>query len=100
MTIHHGRWTRIFPATFPPMLEATDIVRTALFEALIIAAPILGAGVLVGLVISLLQALTQVQEQTLTFVPKIVVMALVIALLLAWIVERLVAFAGAMFTLG
>jgi flagellar biosynthetic protein FliQ len=82
------------------MLDSLDIVRAALFETLIIAAPILGAGLLVGLTISLLQAVTQVQEQTLSFVPKIIVMILVAVVLLAWISDRMLAFAGAMFTLS
>ncbi len=56
--------------------EAVDIARTALLQALIIAVPILGAGLLVGLIVSLFQAVTQIQEQTLTFVPKIIVMIL------------------------
>ncbi len=78
--------------------DAIDVVRTALLEALLIAAPILGAGLIVGLMISLLQAVTQIQEQTLTFVPKIVVMILVAVMLLNWIVIRLSDFAIAMFT--
>jgi flagellar biosynthetic protein FliQ len=81
------------------MFDTLDTVRAALLETLIISAPILGAGLLVGLIISLLQAVTQVQEQTLSFVPKIVVMILVAVILLAWIAERMLAFAGAMFTL-
>jgi len=78
--------------------DALDIVRQALLEALILAAPILGAGLLVGLTISLFQAVTQIQEQTLSFVPKIVVMIVVAALLLGWIAVRLMDFATSMFT--
>ena len=50
--------------------------------------PILGSGLLIGLIISLFQAVTQIQEQTLTFVPKIVVMILVAVVLLGWIAAR------------
>ena len=78
-------------------LDAVDIVRTALLQALKLALPILGAGLLVGLLISLFQAVTQIQEQTLTFVPKIVVMLLVAVFLLGWIVIQLTEFAAAMF---
>ena len=78
-------------------LDAVDIVRTALLQALKLALPILGAGLLVGLLISLFQAVTQIQEQTLTFVPKIVVMLLVSVFLLGWIVIQLTEFAAAMF---
>ncbi len=79
-------------------IDSIDIVRTALLEALFIAAPILGAGLFVGLLISLFQAVTQIQEQTLTFVPKIIVMILVAVLLLGWITSRLGDFAVEMFT--
>ena len=75
-----------------------DTVKTALMQALILALPILGAGLVVGLCVSLFQAVTQIQEQTLTFVPKIVVMILVAIALLGWISQRLGDFAIEMFT--
>ena len=78
-------------------LDSVDIVRTALLQALKLALPILGSGLLVGLVISLFQAVTQIQEQTLTFVPKIVAMLLVAVYLLGWIVVQLTEFAAEMF---
>ena len=62
--------------------DPVDVARIALMQALIIAVPILGAGLIVGLLISLFQAVTQIQEQTLTFVPKIIVMILVAVVLL------------------
>ena len=77
--------------------EALGLVREALLMALLLSAPILGAGLLVGLVISLLQAVTQVQEQTLAFVPKIVAMILVSILLLGWMGMQLSGFATRMF---
>jgi flagellar biosynthetic protein FliQ len=78
--------------------DAVEIVRIALYQALLIALPILGAGLLVGLVISLFQAVTQIQEQTLTFVPKIVVMIVVAILLIGWISVRMTEYATDMFT--
>lgn len=51
--------------------ELLDILRAGLWTALIISTPILGVALLVGLAIGLLQALTSVQEMTLTFVPKL-----------------------------
>lgn len=73
--------------------EATlELVRTALIVTLKISAPILLAGVVIGLVISILQSLTSIQDQTLSFVPKIVVMILVAVVLLSWIVARLMEF--------
>ena len=78
--------------------EAVEVVRMALFQALVIALPILGAGLVVGLFISLFQAVTQIQEQTLTFVPKIAVMIIVAIFLLSWISMRMADFATEMFT--
>ncbi len=78
--------------------EAVDVARIALLQALTIAVPILGAGLIVGLVISLFQAVTQIHEQTLTFVSKIIVMILVAALLLSWISIRMADFALQMFS--
>jgi flagellar biosynthetic protein FliQ len=80
--------------------EAVDVARQALMQALVIAVPILGAGLLVGLTISLFQAVTQIQEQTLTFVPKIVVMILVAVFLLGWIAVRMTEFATEMFMMA
>lgn len=77
--------------------DAIELVRAALMESLVLALPILGAGLLVGLVISLFQAVTQIQEQTLTFVPKIVVMLLVAIALLSWLTMRMMEFAATMF---
>ena len=78
--------------------DSLDLVRQALIEALILALPILGAGLLVGLLISLFQAVTQIQEQTLVFVPKILVMLAVAIVLLGWLTMRMLEFASAMFT--
>ena len=80
------------------MTDPIDVVRTALLQALIIAVPILGSGLFVGLLVSLFQSVTQIQEQTLTFVPKIIVMILVAMVLLGWISVRLGDFAYEMFT--
>ena len=56
---------------------AIDLIREALIGALIIGTPVLLAGMVTGLIIGLLQALTQIQDQTVSFVPKILAMALV-----------------------
>jgi flagellar biosynthetic protein FliQ len=73
------------------------IVREALMLALLVSTPILGAGLIVGLLVSLAQAVTQVQEQTLAFVPKIIAMVLSAALLMSWIAARISTFAERMF---
>lgn len=70
------------------------MAREMLLITLKIAAPILAAGVLVGLVVSIVQAVTSIQDQTITFVPKIVVMIIVAALLLPWITTKLVDYAS------
>jgi len=51
--------------------DAIDLIRDAVWTAFLVTSPMLAVGMLVGIVIALLQALTQVQEMTLTFVPKI-----------------------------
>jgi flagellar biosynthetic protein FliQ len=57
-------------------------------------------GLLVGIVVSLLQAVTQIQEQTLTFVPKIAAMVAAAILLMPWIGHRLLEYSQAMFLNG
>ena len=66
-------------------VDAIEIARAALMLMLTIAGPMLIAALIVGVVIGLLQALTQVQEMTLTFVPKLVVLGLVLLLSLPMI---------------
>jgi flagellar biosynthesis protein FliQ len=77
-----------------------ELVRDALVITLKIATPILLAGLIVGLVISLLQSVTSIQDQTLSFVPKIVVMILAAAVLIPWIAIRLVEYAAELFRLA
>ena len=57
-------------------IEVIEISRDALFTMIMVAGPIMGAGLLIGLTIALFQALTSIQEMTLTFVPKIIVIFL------------------------
>jgi flagellar biosynthetic protein FliQ len=57
--------------------------------ALVLSAPLLGAGLVVGLVIAILQATTQVQEMTLTIIPKIVVVLLVLLAAAPWMLSKL-----------
>lgn len=79
--------------------SAVFLVRETLLAALKIAAPVLLAGVIIGLLVSLIQSVTSIQDQTLTFVPKIAAMILVAAFLLPWIAVRLAEFAADLFTL-
>jgi flagellar biosynthetic protein FliQ len=59
--------------------DALDICQQAIWTIIVASGPAVGAAMFVGVVIALLQALTQVQEMTLTFIPKIVVMLVVVA---------------------
>ena len=68
--------------------HATDLIRQTLMLALIVSAPMLLIGLVVGIVVSLLQAVTQIQEQTLSFIPKIVAMVAAAILLMPWIAQR------------
>lgn len=70
--------------------SAVDMSRQALMTALILAGPIMAIGMLVGLFISIFQAVTQLQEQTLTFVPKIVGMGAAAAFFMPWLTARLI----------
>ncbi|MBL8875309.1 MAG: flagellar biosynthetic protein FliQ [Phycisphaerae bacterium] len=75
-----------------------EMVRQSLVITLKIAAPVLMAGIVIGLIISLIQAVTSIQDQTLSLVPKIVVMVIVAALLLPWILGRLAEYAVEIFS--
>jgi len=68
---------------------AAELFRTAIFFALILIGPVLLAAAATGLIIGFLQAVTQLHDQSLSFVPKLVVMSLVILLLLPWGLGRL-----------
>lgn len=74
-----------------------SVIKNALVIGTFVSAPILIGSLLVGLIISIFQATTQIQEQTLTFVPKLVVIMLVIALGGSWMLNKLVVFTSEMF---
>lgn len=80
--------------------HAVELTRHSLMLALLIAAPILVVGLVVGLVTSLLQAVTQLQEQTLSFIPKIVAMAVCAVLLMPWMGQHLIEYARQVFSEG
>ena len=77
--------------------EALELGRNAFWMAMSTAAPILLIGLAVGLLIALFQAVTQLQEQTLTFVPKIAAMVVAASIFIPWISDRMVAFTQTMF---
>jgi flagellar biosynthetic protein FliQ len=69
--------------------QAVDLAREALWISFLVAAPILGTGILVGLVISFLQALTQIQDQAIAFVPKLLAVGVSFAVTLPWVLSVL-----------
>ncbi len=77
--------------------DALDFARRAITLVLVTGAPVLVTALLVGLIVSLLQAVTQVQDQTLTFVPKIIAVLVALAIAGSWMMEKLVEFGQEMF---
>jgi len=69
-----------------------QILREALMVTLIVSAPIMAVGMIVGLVVSIFQTTTSIQEQTLTFVPKIVAIFAALIFFSAWMIHMLVAY--------
>jgi flagellar biosynthetic protein FliQ len=78
--------------------QTVEIMRRVLIEAMMLSAPLLVTAALVSLAVSLLQTLTSVQEQTLTAVPRLVVVFVVTVAVLPWMVHRLVSFTLHLFT--
>ena len=74
--------------------DAIDLGREALWTTLMIGSPVLVAGMAVGLLIGLFQALTQIQEQTVAFVPKIVAMVLALSFTLPWLITRMIQYSS------
>jgi flagellar biosynthetic protein FliQ len=68
------------------------LFREAFSTGMMVAAPLLLASLVVGLVVSVLQAATSIQEFTLSFVPKLIVLAVVLVLTLPWMIDTLVTF--------
>ena len=77
--------------------QAAELTRNAIALVLMLGAPIMLMAIVVGLVISILQAVTQLQDQTLSFVPKIIAMALAGLVLLPWMMHRMVEFTTEIF---
>ncbi len=71
---------------------AVELLKTVIFEAMLLAAPFLVAAMVSGLIISLFQAVTSINEQTLSFVPKALCVLGVLLLLLPWLIRQLVGF--------
>lgn len=76
---------------------AIDLCRHTLIVAMIIGAPMLIVGMAAGLLIGLAQALTQIQDQTVSFVPKVIAMAAVMIVCMPWLLTRMVEFTRQVF---
>jgi len=79
--------------------SSIQLIRDALMVTLKIAAPLLMAGMIIGLLISLIQSITSIQDQTLTFVPKLIGVIVIAIILLPRIVGRILIFTAEMLQL-
>jgi flagellar biosynthetic protein FliQ len=69
--------------------DLTNLLRGGIMQVLFLASPLLISALVVGLVVAILQATTSIQEQTLTFVPKVIIILLVLAFLGGWMFSSL-----------
>lgn len=80
-----------------PHVLVVDLARNAVMMALILAGPLLVIALVVGLVVSVLQAVTSIQEQTLSFVPKLFAMAAAFLIGLPWMIQMMVKYTTELF---
>lgn len=78
--------------------QGIELARQAIVLLIFLSLPVLVTGLIVALVVSMLQAVTQVQDPTLSLVPRILAMLLVLALTAPWMLSKLVEFGREMFT--
>ena len=78
-------------------MQLTEIFRDAVITGLKVGGPILIVSILVGLFISIIQAATSINEQTMTFVPKLVMIAIMLIVAGSWMFQQLVDFVHRMF---
>lgn len=71
--------------------------RSAIYTTLLIAAPMLIFSLVIGLIIAILQAITQIHEMTLTFIPKIISVALALIIFLPWMINTLLSYTTQLF---
>ena len=74
---------------------AVELLKTLILQAVVLAAPFLGAAMVVGLIVSLFQAVTTINEQTLSFVPKALCVLGLLLLLAPWMIRQIVEFTTA-----
>lgn len=73
--------------------QALELMNQLLWNSVLVAAPVLGAALVIGLLISVLQVATQLQEMTLSYVPKLLGAALILMALGPWMIHRITRFA-------
>ena len=74
---------------------AVELLKTVILQAVILAAPFLGIAMIVGLIVSLFQAVTSINEQTLSFVPKALCVLGLLLILSPWMIRQLIEFTTA-----
>ena len=74
---------------------AVELLKTVILQAVMLAAPFLGMAMIVGLIVSLFQAVTSINEQTLSFVPKALCVLGMLLLLAPWMIRQLIEFTTA-----
>lgn len=79
--------------------DAIDIVNKTFFITLQILSPVLAAGLFVGLIIAVFQSITQIQEMTLTFIPKMLAMVFVLFYTMSWMMHKVMDFTYEVFDL-
>lgn len=92
-------WNRFNEGRFMTPDMVVSLAREALIVMLLVSAPMLLSGLLIGLIISILQAITQVHEMTLTFIPKIIAVALSLLIFLPWIISKMVDFTNHLYSM-
>jgi type III secretion HrpO family protein len=83
-----------------PVSELTSHAQQALLLSLVVSLPVVGAAAVIGLVVAVLQAATQVQDITLSHLPRLIVVAVVLAIAAPWMGAQIASFAARMFALG
>ena len=78
--------------------NAAEIINSGVQAIIITSLPSVGLGIVVGLIVAIFQAVTQIQEQTLTFVPKMIVVFLVIAMTFTWMGSLLIELTETLFS--
>jgi flagellar biosynthesis protein FliQ len=76
-----------------------EVIKDAFYTTFVILLPVLSVSLVVGIVISIFQAATSIQEMTLTFVPKILITALTIIFMLPWMMDKMIAITLRMFNI-